>query len=97
MENDEEVPIFSLQASVGEAPKVTPQDEADYSTIARIKEIVVGSIADCSDIRIIDLNHPKLSAEQQVLAYQFVLENTLLPLQATIETTIDNINSQYKQ
>ncbi len=92
---DEEIPVRS-PVRVETAPLATPQDEDDYSTLKALLQLVEEAEATCGDMNSIDQKHPKLSAEQQVVAYQFALNELVLPFKATVISTIKDIEEKRK-
>lgn len=95
MENDEDIPVRS-PVRVATAPIASNQDDEDFSTITEILRLVEEAEGACGDMNTIDQKHPKLSAEQQLVAYQFALNELVLPLKALIVSTINDVREKRK-
>ena len=92
---DEEIPVRS-PVSVETAPIATAQDDEDYSTLKSVLQDIEEAEATCGDMNTLDLAHPKLSTDQQVEAYQFALNELILPLKAKIISTIGDVELKRK-
>lgn len=87
---DNDVP-YRAPIQIGNGDPVSDKDEADQSTLESILKIIVDARAKCGDMHTIDLEHPSLNADQQVLAYQFALNEIIDPIEATVTSTINDI------
>lgn len=93
---DNDVPVRS-PIDLGTAKTASTQDEDDFSTLKQVLQLVEEAEADCGDMNKIDLAHPKLSADQQVLAYQFALNELVLPLKTLITSTINDVELKRRE
>ena len=93
---DNDVPVRS-PISIDTAETASTQDEDDYSTLKEVLRLVDEAEADCGDMNKIDPAHPKLSADQQLLAYQFALNELILPLKSLVEGAINDVELKRRE
>lgn len=93
---DNEVPVRS-PIDLGTAKVASDRDEDDYSTIVRLLELVQEAEEKCSSINLIDTEHPKLSADQQAVAYQFCLNELIAPTKALLVGAIEDVQTNRKE
>lgn len=93
---DNDVPVRS-PLDLGTATPASDQDEQDFSTIRRLLEIIEEAEAKCGDMKQLDPAHPKLSADQQLLAYQFALDELILPAKALLVSTISDVELKRRE
>lgn len=93
---DNEVPVRS-PIDLGTAETASTQDEDDYSTILEIGRLIEEAEARCGDMNQLDPKHPKLNADQQLEAYQFALNELILPLKSLIVSTINDVELKRRE
>ena len=85
---------YTSQAGLYEPEDIAPvEDERDISTLRQLKRDADELRRVAGDMNSIDLQHPKLSAEQQVFAYQFALQ-FLEPHLAKIDSAVKRVKQQ---
>lgn len=93
---DNDVPVRS-PIDLGTAKVVSDRDEDDYSTIVRLLEIVEEAEQLCNHIGLIDPTHPKLSADQQAVAYQFAYNELIAPTKALLVSAINDVETKRRE
>src|SRR5688572_19441261 len=93
---DNDPPVRS-PIDLGTAKTVSDRDEDDYSTIVRLLQLVKEAEEKCSSINLIDTEHPKLSADQQAVAYQFCLNELIAPTRALLEGAINDVETNRRE
>jgi hypothetical protein len=86
----EEIPYRS-NVDATPADRVLPEDEEDFTTLKQVFVIIADAKKKASNISTIDLKHPVLTAEQQIAAYQFALNEVILPAEQLLMDTISEI------
>ena len=87
---DNNVPYRS-PVEVGEADIASTQDEEDFSTLIKVLQDINEAKDKCSSMSALNLDDPKLTTDQQVFAYQFALNELILPLEETVKSTIGDV------
>lgn len=97
-DSDEDIPVRSpVDTKVETAPTALPKDEEDYSTIRELLKIVEEAEGGCGDVLAVNLEHPNLSAEQQIAAMQYCLKEFILPAKALLLSTINDVENARKE
>lgn len=97
-DSDEDIPVRSpVDTRVEVAPTALPKDEEDYSTINELLKIVEEAEGGCGDVNAVDLKHPTLSAEQQIAAMQYALNEFILPAKALLVSTINDVENARRE
>ena len=97
-DSDEDIPVRSpVDTKVETAPTALPQDDEDYSTLRNVLQILEEAEGGCGDVNSVDLKHPTLTAEQQIAAMQYALNEFILPAKASIISAINDVETQRKE
>lgn len=78
-----------------EADRVSTADEEDFSTLKQLVSIVNDAKAKCASINLID-TESKMSAEQQALAFQFCLNELVLPFELSVKDAIGEVKMKQR-
>lgn len=95
-EDSEENIDYRSNVATPEAPDVSTQDEEDFSTLVHLVRLVQDAKGKCSSINLIDTAHPKLTAEQQAEAYQFCLNELILPFELSLMDAIGSVKRKQR-
>lgn len=95
-ENEDENFDYRSGVDVPIADNVSPQDEEDFSTLKHLVRIVQDTKAKCASMNLIDTEHPKLSSDQQVIAYQFCLNELVLPFEQSLMDAIGSVKRKQR-
>lgn len=94
MENDEELPVRSpVSTAAPIAELASNQDENDWSTLLSVAKDINEQMARLSSVDALNLKETEegLTLKEQIAANKKALE-ILEPIQATINSTIQNVN-----
>lgn len=72
-----------------------PEDNLTAGSLQLLLDIFNVGASKCSDMNSIDLKHSKLTAEQQVFAYQFALNEIVIPIQSQLEDLFNRLGIKY--
>lgn len=92
--DDESIPMRSgVHTPIAE--EVSAYDEEDFSTLKQLVSIVQDAEAKCSSVNLID-PESKIPVEQQVLAFQFALNELVIPFKQSLKDAIGAVKRKQR-